>query len=35
VIDEQFNTTDICVLVKTTLVAAKYSRHYERKCKDI
>jgi putative hemolysin len=35
VIDEQFNTTDICVVVKTTLVAAKYSRHYERKCKDI
>lgn len=35
VIDEQFNTTDICVLVKTNLVTAKYSRHYERKCKDI
>jgi L-ornithine Nalpha-acyltransferase len=35
VIDEQFNTTDICVLVETALVTAKYSRHYERKCKDI
>jgi putative hemolysin len=35
VIDEQFNTTDICILVKTDLVTAKYSRHYERKCKDI
>jgi L-ornithine Nalpha-acyltransferase len=35
VIDEQFNTTDICVLVKINLVTAKYSRHYERKCKDI
>jgi putative hemolysin len=35
VIDEQFNTTDICILVKTNLVTAKYSRHYERKCKDI
>jgi L-ornithine Nalpha-acyltransferase len=35
VIDEQFNTTDICVLVKTDLVTPKYSRHYERKCKDI
>jgi L-ornithine Nalpha-acyltransferase len=35
VIDDQFNTTDICVLVKTALVTAKYSRHYERKCKDI
>jgi putative hemolysin len=34
VIDEQFNTTDVCVLVKTDLVAAKYSRHYERRCKD-
>ena len=35
VIDEQFNTTDICILVKTDLVTPKYSRHYERKCKDI
>jgi putative hemolysin len=35
VIDEQFNTTDICILVKTDLVTAKYWRHYERKCKDI
>jgi L-ornithine Nalpha-acyltransferase len=34
VIDEQFNTTDVCILVKTDLVSAKYSRHYERKCKD-
>jgi len=34
VIDEQFNTTDICILVKTDLVTAKYSRHYERRCKD-
>ena len=34
VIDEQFNTTDVCILVKTDLVTAKYSRHYERKCKD-
>jgi putative hemolysin len=33
VIDEQFNTTDVCILVKTDLVTAKYSRHYERKCK--
>ena len=31
VIDEQFNTTDVCVVVKTELVTAKYSRHYERK----
>jgi putative hemolysin len=34
VIDEQFNTTDVCVVVKTDLVANKYSRHYERRCKD-
>jgi L-ornithine Nalpha-acyltransferase len=30
VVDEQFNTTDVCVVVKTDLVAEKYSRHYER-----
>jgi len=30
VIDHQFNTTDVCVVVKTDLVAEKYSRHYER-----
>ena len=34
VIDEQFNTVDVCVLVKTALVAAKYSRHYERQSKE-
>jgi L-ornithine Nalpha-acyltransferase len=34
VIDEQFNTTDVCILVKTDLITAKYSRHYERKCRD-
>jgi putative hemolysin len=33
VVDEQFNTTDICVLVKTDLVTEKYSRHYERQSK--
>jgi L-ornithine Nalpha-acyltransferase len=35
VIDEQFNTTDVCVLVKTDLVNHKYSRHYERRSKDM
>jgi putative hemolysin len=30
VIDHQFNTTDVCVVVKTDLVAEKYSRHYVR-----
>ena len=34
VIDEQFNTTDVCILVKTDLVTDRYSRHYERQCKD-
>ena len=33
VIDDQFNTTDVCVVVKTDLVADKYSRHYERRAK--
>lgn len=31
VVDRAFNTTDVCVLVKTDLVTAKYTRHYERK----
>jgi putative hemolysin len=30
VIDRQFNTTDVAVVVKTDLVAGKYYRHYER-----
>jgi L-ornithine Nalpha-acyltransferase len=34
VIDQQFNTTDVCVVVKTDLVAEKYSRHYERRSKE-
>ena len=34
VIDEQFNTIDVCVVVKTDLVTEKYSRHYERRSKD-
>jgi putative hemolysin len=34
VIDEQFNTTDVCILVKTDLITGKYSRHYERRSKD-
>jgi L-ornithine Nalpha-acyltransferase len=33
VIDEQFNTTDICIVVKTDLVTEKYLRHYGRKSK--
>jgi len=34
VIDEQFNTTDVCIVVKTDLVAEKYSRHYERQSRE-
>ena len=30
VIDHQFNTTDVAVVVKTDMVTAKYFRHYER-----
>jgi putative hemolysin len=30
VIDRQFNTTDVCVVVKTAMVTEKYYRHYER-----
>jgi len=30
VIDHQFNTTDVCVIVKTALVTDKYFRHYDR-----
>jgi len=34
VIDHQFNTTDVCVVVKTDLVTDKYYRHYERMARD-
>jgi putative hemolysin len=30
VIDHQFNTTDVCIVVKTDLVTEKYYRHYDR-----
>jgi putative hemolysin len=33
VVDHQFNTTDVCVLVKTDLVTEKYYRHYERRAR--
>jgi putative hemolysin len=35
VVDEQFNTTDVCIVVKTDLVTEKYSRHYERQSKNV
>jgi putative hemolysin len=34
VLDEQFNTTDVSVVVKTDLVTQKYRKHYERKHND-
>jgi len=34
VIDPQFNTTDVAVIVKTDLVTAKYTRHFERQNRD-
>jgi putative hemolysin len=34
VIDEQFNTIDVAVVVKTDLVTDKYYRHYERQARD-
>ncbi len=33
VIDEQFNTTDISIVVQTDLVTEKYYRHYEREAR--
>jgi putative hemolysin len=30
VIDHQFNTTDVCIIVKTDLITSRYRRHYER-----
>ncbi|UFN47797.1 GNAT family N-acetyltransferase [Roseomonas sp. OT10] len=30
VVDRQFNTTDVCIVVKTDQVTEKYYRHYER-----
>jgi len=30
VVDEQFNTVDVCVVVKTDLVTERYIRHYSR-----
>lgn len=34
VIDRQFNTTDVAIVVKTALVTDKYYRHYERQLRD-
>jgi L-ornithine Nalpha-acyltransferase len=34
VIDHQFNTTDVSIVVKTDLMTEKYYRHYERRARD-
>jgi putative hemolysin len=34
VIDDQFNTTDVAVVVKTDLVTEKYYKHYERRARE-
>ena len=34
VIDHQFNTTDVCVIVQTDRVTEKYYRHYERQARE-
>lgn len=31
VIDEEFRTTDVCVVVKTDLITRKFSRHFRRR----
>ena len=33
VVDSQFNTTDVSIIVKTKLITEKYFRHYERSAK--
>jgi L-ornithine Nalpha-acyltransferase len=35
VIDRQFNTTDVSIVVKTDLVTEKYYKHYERQAKEV
>jgi len=34
VVDADFNTVDVCIVVKTDLVTEKYSRHYVRQSRD-
>ncbi|MBR0648402.1 GNAT family N-acetyltransferase [Roseomonas terrae] len=34
VLDPQFNTTDVAVMVKTDLITEKYSKHYQRKLRE-
>lgn len=30
VVDDQFNTTDVCIIFRTELITERYMRHYER-----
>lgn len=34
VVDEQFNTTDVCIMVQTDAVTGKYLRHYDRTARE-
>jgi putative hemolysin len=34
VLDPQFNTTDVAVVVQTDLVTDKYYKHYERQARE-
>jgi putative hemolysin len=34
VVDEQFNTTDVCIIVKSDLVTEKYQNHYQRTARE-
>ena len=35
VVDPEFNTTDVAIIVKTDLITDKYYRHYERQSRDL
>ena len=35
VVDPQFNTTDVAIIVKTDMITDKYYRHYERQSRDL
>lgn len=35
VVDQQFNTTDVAIIVKTDMITDKYFRHYERQSRDV
>ncbi len=35
VVDEQFNTTDVCIVVQTNLMTERYRKYFERKIKKI